>query len=255
MTADITARKFLILGASSAVAEQVARLYAAQGAELALVARREAPLQAMAVDLRLRGAAKVETALCDFADLAAAEVAEKFAALIAILGGADHVLIAYGVLGDQLAEARDLRLAAAALQVNFCSAALWALAAANHLEAQGHGVLVVIGSVAGDRGRQSNYIYGAAKAGLAVLMQGIAHRFGPKGPRAILIKPGPIETPMTAHMKKGGPMWASAEQVAAQIHRAALRGGPAEVYAPPRWRLIMLIIRLLPGPLFNRTKL
>jgi NAD(P)-dependent dehydrogenase (short-subunit alcohol dehydrogenase family) len=249
------ARKILILGASSAVAEQVARLYAADGAELMLVARRDGPLQAIAVDLRLRGAARVETALCDFADIPAAAIAETFAALVAGLGGADQVLIAYGVLGEQAAEARDLRLAATALQVNFVSAALWALAAANHLQHQNSGVLVVIGSVAGDRGRQSNYIYGAAKAGLAALMQGIAHRFGPNGPRAILIKPGPIDTPMTAHMKKGGPMWAGAEQVAAQIHRAALRGGPAVVYAPRRWRFIMLIIRLLPGPLFNRTKL
>lgn len=249
------ARKILILGASSALAEQVARLYAADGAELMLVARREAPLQAIAADLRLRGAARVETALCDFAAIAASEITETFAALVAGLGGADHVLIAYGVLGEQAAEAQDLHLAAAALQVNFCSAALWALAAANHLQAQNSGVLVAIGSVAGDRGRQSNYIYGAAKAGLAALMQGIAHRFGPHGPRAILIKPGPIDTPMTAHMKKGGPIWASAEQVAAQIFRAASRGGPQVVYAPPRWRLIMLIIRLLPAPLFNRSKL
>jgi short-subunit dehydrogenase len=248
-------RKILILGAGSAVAEQVARRYAADGAELMLVARRAGPLQAIAADLRLRGAARVETTSCDLAAIPASEVAETFAALVAGLGGADHVLIAYGVLGEPAAEAQDLRLAAAALQVNFCSTALWALAAANHLQAQGSGVLVVIGSVAGDRGRQSNYIYGAAKAGLAALMQGIAHRFGPNGPRAILIKPGPIDTPMTAHMKKGGPMWASAEQVAAQIHRAALRGGPQVVYAPPRWRLIMLIIRLLPNALFNRTKL
>ena len=248
-------RKILILGAGSALAERVARLYAAEGAELMLVARREGPLQAIATDLRLRGAARVETASCDFAETPAAEIAATFAALVAGLGGADHVLIAYGVLGEQAAEAKDLRLAAAALQVNFVSAALWTLAAASHLEAQGHGVLMVIGSVAGDRGRQSNYIYGAAKAGLAALMQGISHRFGPKGPRAILVKPGPIDTPMTAHMKKGGPMWATAEQVAAQIYGAALRGGPQVVYAPPRWRLIMLIIRLLPNAVFNRTKL
>jgi short-subunit dehydrogenase len=249
------ARRILILGASSALAEQLARLYAAEGAELMLVARRAGALQSIAADLRLRGATRVETALCDFAAIAASEITETFAAFITGLGGADQVLIAYGVLGEQAAEAQDLRLAAAALQVNFCSAALWALAAANHLQAQNSGVLVVIGSVAGDRGRQSNYIYGAAKAGLAALMQGIAHRFGPNGPRAILIKPGPIDTPMTAHMKKGGLMWASAEQVAAQIYRAALRGGPQVVYAPSRWRLIMLIIRLLPTALFNRTKL
>jgi NAD(P)-dependent dehydrogenase (short-subunit alcohol dehydrogenase family) len=249
------ARKILILGAGSALAEQVARLYAADGAELLLVARRDGPLQAIATDLRLRGAPKVETALCDLAAVPASAITETFAAFIAGLGGADHVLIAYGVLGEQAAEAQDLRLAAAALQVNFGSAALWALAAANHLQTQGSGVLLVIGSVAGDRGRQSNYIYGAAKAGLAALMQGIAHRFGPNGPRAILIKPGPVDTPMTAHMKKGGPMWASAEPVAAQIHRAAMRGGPQVVYAPLRWRLIMLIIRLLPAPVFNRTKL
>jgi decaprenylphospho-beta-D-erythro-pentofuranosid-2-ulose 2-reductase len=249
------AQKILILGASSAVAEQVARLYAADGAALLLVARRAEPLQAMATDLRVRGAVSVDTALCDFAACAPGKITEDFNGLLATLGGVDHVLIAYGVLGDQAAEEQDLRLAAASLQVNFTSTALWALAAANHLQTQGHGVLVVIGSVAGDRGRQSNFIYGAAKGGVATLMQGIAHRFGTTGPRAILIKPGPIDTPMTAHMKKGGPMWASAAQVAKQIHRAASRGGPAVVYAPTRWRLIMLIIRLLPSAVFNRTKL
>jgi decaprenylphospho-beta-D-erythro-pentofuranosid-2-ulose 2-reductase len=249
------ARKILILGAGSAVAEQVARLYAAAGAELLLVARRDEALAAITPDLRLRGAARVETALCDFAACAPAAIAEQFKGLLARLGGADHVLIAYGVLGDQAAEELDLVQAAAALQVNFCSAALWALAAAAHLQAQGSGVLVVIGSVAGDRGRQSNYIYGAAKAGLAALMQGISHRFATTGARAILVKPGPIDTPMTAHMAKAGPMWASPAQVAAQIFRAAARGGPAVVYAPARWRLIMLIIRLLPNAIFHRTKL
>ena len=106
--------------------------------------------------------------------------------------------------------------------------------------------LVVIGSVAGDRGRQSNYLYGAAKAGLATLVQGLAHRMAlhaPKGARAVLVKPGFVDTPMTAGMKKGGPLWASPAAIAAIVRRAADKGGPI-VYAPWFWRYILLIIRL-----------
>jgi NAD(P)-dependent dehydrogenase (short-subunit alcohol dehydrogenase family) len=254
MTATPSNKRVIILGAASAVAEATARLYAAEGAVLLLVGRRADRLEAMASDLKLRGASRIEIAVCDLAACPATEVSAQFSSFVTQLGGLDHVLIAYGVLGDQRAAEQNAKTAEDVIQTNFTSTALWILEAANRLEQQGYGALIVLGSVAGDRGRRSNYVYGATKAALATLVQGIAHRFGPHGPRAVIVKPGPIDTPMTAGMTKGGPMWATADAVAKIVRRSADQGGVV-VYAPARWRLIMLIIRTLPGAVFNRTKL
>ncbi|HWB48543.1 MAG TPA: SDR family NAD(P)-dependent oxidoreductase [Stellaceae bacterium] len=244
--------KVIVLGATSAIAETAARLYAGEGSELLLAARHRERLDAIAADLRLRGAVRVETAVCD---LSAAGAAAAFAAFVARLGGVDHVLLAYGILGDQQAGEQDLERAETTLQVNFTSAARWILAAAEMLQRQGHGSLVVLGSVAGDRGRRANYIYGAAKAGLATLVEGIAHRFGNSGPRAVIVKPGPVITPMTeGFANRRGLLWATPGTVAAVVRRAAARGGPV-VYAPWFWRWIMLVIRLLPASVFNRLDL
>jgi decaprenylphospho-beta-D-erythro-pentofuranosid-2-ulose 2-reductase len=185
-----------------------------------------------------------------------ADAAAQLDAMADRIGGVDDVLLAYGVLGDQTRAEGDIGEARQLLAVNFTSAAEWCLAAANRLEAQGHGVLLVIGSVAGDRGRQSNFIYGAAKGGLGVLVQGIAHRLALRnsGARAVLIKPGFVDTPMTDHIAKGGPLWASPEAVAAVIHKAADSGGPV-VYAPFFWRFILLVIRLIPASIFHKRPL
>lgn len=242
--------RVIVLGATSAIAEATARLYAGEGAELLLVARQPERLAAIAADLGPRGAARVETAIRDLAD--AGEAATVFAGFVAALGGVDHVLLAYGILGDQKASERDPAAAQANLNVNFTSAAAWILAAAETLERQGRGSLVVLGSVAGDRGRRANFIYGAAKAGLATLVEGIAHRFAGSGPRAVIVKPGPVITPMTeGFADRKGLLWATPETVAAIVRRAAERGGPV-VYGPWFWRWIMLIIRALPARLFNR---
>jgi short-subunit dehydrogenase len=242
--------KVIVLGALSAVAEQTARLYAAEGAELMLVGRDRARLDAVAADLTVRGAARAEVAVLD---LAAGAGEAAFQGLVQGLGGVDHVILAYGVLGGPEVET-DIEAARTLLDVDFTSAAIWALAAAKQLERQRGGALVVIGSVAGDRGRASNYLYGAAKAGLATLVQGLAHRLARAGARAVVVKPGFIDTPMTAHVQKSGPLWAKPEAVARIVRRAADRGGPV-VYAPGFWRLILLIIRALPAPVMHRTKL
>jgi short-subunit dehydrogenase len=245
--------KVIVLGATSAIAEATARLYAKEGAELLLVARREQRLAAIAADLVLRGAARVEIAACDLADAEAAR--GSLASFVATFGGVDHVLIAYGILGDQAASERDLAAAGANFSVNFTSAACWALAAAECLERQGHGSLVVLGSVAGDRGRRANFIYGAAKSGLATLVEGISHRFAASGPRAVIVKPGPVITPMTeSFADRKGLLWATPDTVAAIVRRAGDRGGPV-VYAPWFWRWIMLVIRLLPARVFNRLNI
>ncbi|HEY8574526.1 SDR family NAD(P)-dependent oxidoreductase [Phenylobacterium sp.] len=243
----------IVLGATSAMAEATARLYAAEGASLTLVGRQAERLEAIAADLKARGASAVDTAV---EDLGQAKAPAK--RLSDWAGGrtVDAVLLFYGVLGDQARAESDLDHAAEVLQVDFTSAALWSLAAASLLEGQGRGALVVVGSVAGDRGRQSNYVYGAAKGGLGVLVQGIAHRLALRnsGARAVLVKPGFVDTPMTDRMAKGGPLWATPEAVAKIVRRAAERGGPVQ-YAPGFWRLIMLVIRVIPSAIFHKRPL
>lgn len=244
--------RVIILGALSAIAEATARLYAKQRAKLVLVARDQARLDEIAADLRARGATEVTTVALDLA--AQADHKSLFGAWVDRLGGVSVVLIAYGVLGEQARDQSDLGQQRRILDVNFTSAAAWASVAADVLEVQGTGTLVGIGSVAGDRGRQSNYVYGAAKAGFAVFLQGIAHRLAMSGARAVVIKPGFVDTPMTDGFKKGGPLWAKPEAIAALLVRAGTKGGPIQ-YAPWFWRFILLVIRTVPSFVFHRTKL
>jgi decaprenylphospho-beta-D-erythro-pentofuranosid-2-ulose 2-reductase len=240
--------RVLILGAGSGIAQATARLYAGEGATIGLAGRNSGRLAVIADDLKARGAAATEIFDVDFT---APDAASTLATMAGKLGGLDHVILAYGVLGDQILADRDEAAALAIIDVNFRSAAAWTLAVANLLERQGRGSLVALGSVAGDRGRRSNYVYGAAKAGLAVLVQGISHRFRGVGPRVVIVKPGPTDTAMTAGMAKGGPLWATPEAVAAVVRKAADSGGPV-VYAPARWRLIMAIICNIPASIFNK---
>ena len=239
--------RVLILGAASGIAQCTARLYAEEGAIIGLAGRNSGRIAAIAGDLRTRGAARVESFDVDFTTAA---VPDALANMMDKLGGLDHVILAYGILGEQALAEHDPALAQTIIDVNFRSAAAWTLVVAEVLERQGNGSLVVLGSVAGDRGRRSNYIYGAAKAGLATLVEGISHRFRGSGPRAVIVKPGPTDTSMTAGMSKGGPLWATPQAVAAIVRKAADSGGPV-VYAPGRWRLIMAIIRMIPASIFN----
>jgi decaprenylphospho-beta-D-erythro-pentofuranosid-2-ulose 2-reductase len=240
--------RVLILGAGSGIAQATARLYAGERAIIGLAGRNAGRLAGIADDLRARGASQAEIFDIDFTVTA---VSQTLADMVAKLGGLDHVILAYGVLGDQALAERDPATAQSIIDVNFRSAAAWTLAVAEILERQGRGSLVVLGSVAGDRGRRANYIYGAAKAGLSTLVEGISHRFRGTGPRAVIVKPGPTDTAMTAGMTKGGPLWATPEAVASVVRKAADSGGPV-VYAPARWRLIMAIIRMIPAPIFNK---
>ena len=240
--------RVLILGAASGIAQATSRLYAGEGAIIGLAGRNARRLEAIAHDLTARGAARVEAFDVDFAT---APVLVTLAAMVDKLGGVDHVILAYGILGEQALAEQNPEAAQSIINVNFSSAAVWSLAVADLLERQGRGSLVVLGSVAGDRGRRSNYIYGAAKAGLATLVEGISHRFRGTGPRAVIVKPGPTDTAMTAGMTKGGPLWATPEAVAAVVRKAADSGGPV-VYAPARWRFIMAIVRMIPAAVFNK---
>ena len=207
-------------------------------------------LSDMASDLRERGARLVKTAVCDL--VSEPDVMARLEEFAALAGGIDLLLIAYGVLGSQEKAENDPAAAETVLRVNFNSVAAWSLAAAAYFVRERRGTLLVIGSVAGDRGRRANYVYGAAKAGVAVLVEGIAHRFADTGPRAILVKPGPTDTPMTRGMSGRGMLWSSPERIAAIIYRQARKGGGPVVYAPWFWRYAMLIIRNLPVRVFNR---
>ena len=244
--------RVIVLGALSAIGEATARLHAAEGACFLLAGRDEARLAQLAADLEARGAA---SCLCRSLDLAAApDSYAAFDEMVEALGGVDYVYLFYGLLGDQDEAERDLAAARAVVRVNFSSAAEWCLAAARRLQAQGSGVLLVASSVAGDRGRQSKPLYGAAKSGLTVLVQGLAHRLAPSGARAVAVKIGFVDTPMTAGSTKGGPLRVTPEQIAPKLRRFADGKRPV-VYAPWFWRWIMLVIRLLPAPIFHRTKL
>lgn len=240
--------RVLILGAASGIAQATARLYAGEGAIIGLAGRNAGRLAVIRDDMRARGAFQTETFDVDFS---APAVPQTLADMVAKLGRLDHVILAYGALGNHALAEEDPAVAQSIIDVNFRSAAAWTLAVANVLERQGTGSLVVLGSVAGDRGRRTNYIYGAAKAGLSTLVEGISHRFRETGPRAVIVKPGPTDTAMTAGMTKGGPLWATPEAVAAVVRKAADSGGPV-VYAPARWRLIMAIIRMIPASIFNK---
>lgn len=245
--------RVVVLGALSAIAIATARIYAAEGAALMLVARNANRLKDLAADLAARGAVQVEIAAVDL-EAEAIHAARHLADWEARLGGIDHVHLVYGYLGTQEKASADPAELSRITVSNFASAVHWCEAAANILRKQGRGSLVAVSSVAGDRGRQSNYAYGAAKGGIALYVQGISHSLAGTGARAVAVKPGFVDTPMTDGLRKGGPMWASPEQVGRILRRAADRGGPIQ-YAPGKWRLVMAVIRAVPAFIFHRTKL
>jgi short-subunit dehydrogenase len=244
--------RVLILGATSAIAQAYARRRAAQGADFVLAGRRDDRLTAIAADLRACGAAAAETHVVDLAAIDAIEA--QMRDIRARFGGPDEVVIAYGVLGQQADAERDLAQARALIDSNFTSAALWTLALLKDNPADHKLTVVGIGSVAGDRGRASNFIYGSAKAGFDRFLEGLAHKYDGSPVRVVRVKPGFVDTPMTAGIEKGGPLWVKPDQVAADIERAVEKGRRI-VYTPWFWWPIMMIIRHLPWFVFRRLKI
>lgn len=241
----------LIFGATSAVAQALGRQLARRAARIFLVARNRERLEAVACDLALRGA---EVCGMSVADL---DVTDGHAAILdaaaTALGHLDLVVVAQGVLGDQLACEGDQLAAERLLRSNFVAPALLCLAAGRRLAFQGVGVLVGISSVAGDRGRQSNFLYGAAKGGFSTFLAGLRNRLHREGVRVITVKPGFIDSPMTAHLPKTR-LFATPSAIAARALRAVDRGQD-EVYAPAFWWVVMFVIRLVPERLFKRLRL
>ena len=244
-------RRIVIIGATSSIAEHCSRLWAAPGVVLTLVGRDAGRLERVAADLRVRSpGAAVQVKSGDLLD---ARAIRALVDAIVREGMPDRVLIAHGALPDQQACQRDLGAAFDALQVNALSPVLFAEAFAGHMEAGG-GVITLIGSVAGDRGRRSNYVYGAAKGLVTRYAQGLQHRLAGSGSplRVVLVKPGPTATPMTAHLPQRG--LAPVETVARRIVDGSAAGTPV-VYAPGKWAAVMLVIRHLPAFVFNRMSI
>lgn len=241
----------LILGATSKIAQEVARIAARQNRELLLVARNEERLEAVAGDLLARGAARVQTIAADLGDVS--QHAALWAQIEAAMPEMESVLLAYGSLGDQARAEQSVDDTLRELNVNFTSAASLLSYAAAALERRRHGVLAVITSVAGDRARRSNYVYGTAKGALSLYAQGLRARLFASGVRVVTIKPGPVDTPMIAHMKKGL-LTATPQKVAAVIYREMEEGHADVLYVPFYWRAIMAIIRAIPERVGKKLK-
>ena len=241
----------VIFGAYSAIAEATARRLAPSGGRFFLVGRDGAKLEQVAADLQVRGATEAHIFACDLAVPAAA-----LASIEALYGAFDTVdvaLLAHGTLPDQKACEADAGQTLAALQINALSHIGLLTLLAGRFERQGRGTIAVVTSVAGDRGRKSNYVYGTAKRAVSTFLDGLRHRLAATDVRVIDIRPGFVDTPMTAEFEKGA-LWASPDKVGADIVRAVEKGRPV-VYAPWFWRYIMLIIRNVPAFVFHKTNL
>ena len=173
---------------------------------------------------------------------------------IASGGTIDLVLVAFGSLPNQRECQNDLVYCHNQLMINGVAVALCAEAFVTQMQRENTGTLAVIGSVAGDRGRQSNYTYGAAKGLVARYLEGLQHRFAGSDVRVVIIKPGPTDTPMTTHLKKDGVKLASAALVAKDIVMG-IRKGKTVIYTPAKWYYIMLVVRHIPKLLFNKMRI
>jgi decaprenylphospho-beta-D-erythro-pentofuranosid-2-ulose 2-reductase len=245
-------RRILVLGAASGIAQAYARLRAAGKANFVLLGRQPERLVSIANDLLARGATTAESVTSDLGEIAAIDAMVN--ALKARFGAFDEIIVAYGVLGSQAEAETDTMAARKIIDVNFTSVAVWVLTLLREHPAGRPLSLIGIGSVAGDRGRASNFVYGASKAGLERLLEGLAQKYADSDIHVLTVKPGFVDTPMTAGMVERKLLLASPERVALDIQRAVSRRQRV-VYTPWFWWVIMLIIRNLPWFVFKRLKI
>jgi len=249
-------KNVVVFGATSAIAQEALRMLVARGASVYCVGRSEPKLSAVLADLRVRsvpGAGQV-------IDGQAADLLEisrhpsLFAAAETSLGEIDAVLIAHGTLPDQAACEASVEQALAAIATNATSAVSLLTIAANYFEPRGRGVIAAVSSVAGDRGRQSNYVYGASKSLVSTFLQGLRNRLAARGVQVVTIKPGIVDTPMTSALPGRGLLWASPVVVGRTIVEAMEKGKDV-VYVPWYWYWVMTALRHVPEMLFKRLKL
>ena len=245
-------KRVLIIGATSAIATACARLWATSGAEFFLVARSTDKLAQTAADLSGRGASKVTSWVMDATDIEAH--APMLAECVTVLGQIDIALIAHGTLPDQKACEQDVNVALQEFANNGTSVIALLTLLGNRFETQRCGSLAVISSVAGDRGRPSNYLYGTAKAAVSTFCEGLRARLFKVGVQVTTIKPGFVDTPMTKGLPLPGPLVATPEKVAQRIV-TGIENKADTLYTPGFWALIMLIIRSIPTLVFKRLSL
>jgi decaprenylphospho-beta-D-erythro-pentofuranosid-2-ulose 2-reductase len=244
-------KRILVLGATSGIAEACTRLWASRGDSLYLVARNANKLAAVVADARTRGASHVETAVANLDDTAAHP--ELLAHAINSLGGLDIAFLALGVLGDQHEAEHNVVAASQIIHTNFTAPVSLLTWLANYTSQRHAGTLAVLSSVAGERGRKSNYVYGSSKAGLTAFVDGLRNRIDRDGVRVMTIKPGPVKTAMTENMN-GSAKFADVEVVAAALVKAIDKGTDI-VYVPGIWRIIMTVIRAIPENIFKKLNL
>lgn len=243
--------KIVITGAASAIAQATARLWANDQASFFLIDRDATKLAAVADDLRVRGAGTVYTQALDLTEY---EVNPRvWAQVITQLGVVDVLLVAHGILPNQAVTEQSWAVAHEALAVNFLSVVSLLIPAAHYFTERQAGTIAVITSVAGDRGRQSLYTYSAAKGGLQRYVQGVRNRLYKHGVTVLDIRPGYVDTPMTAGVAKGR-LWVQPAVVGRDIVRAVAAHRDL-LYTPRRWWLIMFIIRSIPERIFKRLSL
>jgi short-subunit dehydrogenase len=245
-------KRILIIGATSAIAVACARLWAGQGSEFFLVARSAEKLANVAADLSARGAKTVTVHCMDATDFAAH--APMLESCVAAMRQVDIALIAHGTLPNQKACEQDVSVALAELTNNGTSVISLLSLLAKQFETQHCGTLAVISSVAGDRGRPSNYLYGTAKAAVSTFCEGLRARMFKVGVHVINIKPGFVDTPMTRGLALPTALLATPERVAALIIKG-VQNRTDTLYVPGFWRLIMLIIKTIPSAIFKRLSL
>jgi short-subunit dehydrogenase len=244
-------QKLIILGACSAIAQAVERELAGCGTEMLLVARCEHRLTALQADLRLRGAREVAIFSADLGDTSCHARLLQFAEKN--FAGFDTVLLAYGTMLDQDECAHSAALSLRQLENDFLSAAALLTIFAEHFAAKKAGTIAAITSVAGDRPRRSNYVYGTAKGALSLFLQGLRARLHRSGVRILTIKPGPVDTPMTAQLA-GLATAAPPARIARTICRALQNSRCGVVYVPGYWRFVMMGVRAIPEFVFNRLQ-
>lgn len=245
-------KRILVIGANSAIASACARRWAAAGSEFFLVARDAEKLEQTAADLRVRGAAAVTVHVMDATDFAAHPAMLEHC--VNALKTIDIALIAHGTLPDQKACEQDVAVALREFSSNGTSVIALLTLLANRLEQQRSGTLAVISSVAGDRGRPSNYLYGTAKAAVSTFCEGLRARLFRSGVHVITIKPGFVDTPMTRGLPLPAALVAPPDVVARRIV-AGIERKANTLYTPAFWALIMLIIRSIPQFVFKKLDL
>jgi decaprenylphospho-beta-D-erythro-pentofuranosid-2-ulose 2-reductase len=244
-------KKILIIGATSAIAEATARIWAQRGDELFLVARNQERLKIITNDLKVRGSSAVHSYCMDANDFK--EHLHMLDNAFGILGKIDAVLIAHGTLSNQKECEHSVELTMHEIKTNALSVIALLTHLANRFEIQRSGTIAIISSVAGERGRASNYVYGSAKAMVTTFTSGLRQRLYKSGISVVTIKPGFVDTPMTAKIKKGL-LWVQPSTVAAKIVRAIDKNND-DLYVPSFWWTLMLVVKLLPNKIFRAMTL